>query len=133
MRTTHSYRRTAAASAPAAFAVQEAVVVPAPSGAIFPDRADVGEPGRPGAALFQVRIEHLAQQLGHAAAFALRARFQGFVLPVVEEDLGALHVLHHTQQRIKVKADGPSRDSADAGARAMLIHLASFPIRHWPT
>jgi len=62
-------------------------VVAAPSRAIFPDRADIGEPGRPGTALSQVRVEHLAQQLRHAAAFALRARFQGFVLPVVEEDL----------------------------------------------
>ena len=72
-------------------------MVAAPSRAIFPDRADIGEPRRPGIALSQVRVEHLAQQLRHAAAFALRARFQGFVLPVVEQDLSALHVLHHTQ------------------------------------
>jgi len=74
----------AAASAPAAFAVQEAVVVAAPSRAIFADRADIGKPGCPGAALSEVRIEYLAQQLGHAAALALSARLQGFVLPVVE-------------------------------------------------
>ncbi len=72
-------------------------MVAAPSRAIFPDRADIGETRGPGAAFSEVRIKYLGQQPGHAAAFALSARLQGFVLPVVEEYLGALHVLHHTQ------------------------------------
>lgn len=74
----------AAASAPAAFAVQEAVVVTAPSRAIFPDRADIGETGRAGAAFSEVRVKYPAQQPGQAAAFALGTRLQGLVLPVVE-------------------------------------------------
>jgi hypothetical protein len=80
-------------------------VIAAASRAILPDRADIGETGRPGAAFSQVRIEYLAQQFGHAAALALGARLQGFVLPVLKEYLGALHVLHHTQQSDEVKAD----------------------------
>ena len=75
--------------------------------AIFRDRADVSEPGRAGATPAQMRVEDSAQQIGHAAAFALRACFQGLVLPVIEQDLRPLHVLHHTQRYGPVK-DRPS-------------------------
>lgn len=59
-------------------------MVAASGRAIFPNRTDVGETRRAGTAFAEVRIEYLAQQLRHAAAFALSARLQGFVLPVVE-------------------------------------------------
>lgn len=72
-------------------------MVAPPGRTIFPDGSDIAETGRMGPALSEMRIEDLAQQFGHAATFALSARLEGLVLPIVEEDLSALHVLHHTQ------------------------------------
>jgi hypothetical protein len=81
------------------------VVAPS-SRAIFPDCADIRETGCPGCLLAEMRVQYLAQQIGHAATFALGACLEGLVLPVVEQDLRALHVLHLTHQHAGVKIEG---------------------------
>ena len=110
-------------------------MVAAPGCAVLSDRADIGETGGTGGALSEVRVEYLAQQPGHAAAFALGARLQRFVLPVIKKYLGALHVLHHTQHSRQVKAwERVTEDSflllrLDPRARVLTLGKAIEPRR----